>query len=43
VVELHRSTLGPLTLDGLPVGEWRLLAQEEVGRLRDAMRRMADG
>jgi 16S rRNA pseudouridine516 synthase len=34
VTALHRSALGPLTLGGLPAGEWRLLGAEEVEGLK---------
>jgi 23S rRNA pseudouridine2605 synthase len=34
VVQLHRSRYGPLTLDGLEPGAWRLLEPVEVERLR---------
>lgn len=33
VVALHREALGPLTLDGLDEGAWRLLRSHEVGLL----------
>jgi 16S rRNA pseudouridine516 synthase len=34
VITLHRAAMGPLTLDDLPGGEWRLLAPEELSALR---------
>lgn len=36
VVSLHRSAVGELVLGELDVGQWRLLAQDEVTALRDA-------
>lgn len=36
VIHLKRTTLGPLTLKGLEVGEWRHLSQQEVLDLRRA-------
>ncbi len=38
VVELHRSSFGPLELGGLPAGAWRELAGYEVRALIDASR-----
>ncbi len=34
VEALHRTRFGPLTLDGLAEGEWRVLGAEEVAGLR---------
>jgi 23S rRNA pseudouridine2605 synthase len=34
VRRLHRSRYGPLTLEGLELGEWRELAADEIARLR---------
>lgn len=34
VLRLHRSGFGPLTLDGLPLGKWRLLTYDEVSALK---------
>ncbi len=34
VLSLHRESIGPLALDGLPVGEFRHLTAEEVGFFR---------
>ena len=39
VVALHRSALGPLTLDALPPAEWRLLTTEERAALEESLRR----
>ena len=39
VTALHRATLGPLTLDGLAPGEWRLLTREELDALDEALKR----
>lgn len=39
VIELHRSHFGPLGLDGVPEGSWRLLSDAEVESLRGASRR----
>jgi pseudouridine synthase len=36
VLELQRTAIGPLTLDGLPAGRWRELSVAEVDRLRRA-------
>lgn len=36
VIALHRETLGPLSLDGLARGSWRVLSEEEVRALRKA-------
>jgi pseudouridine synthase len=36
VLKLVRTRIGPLTLDGLQVGQWRDLTPAEVARLRDA-------
>lgn len=36
VIALHRESLGPLALDGLPRGQWRLLTDAEVAALRQA-------
>ncbi len=33
VTALHRERVGPLTLDGLPLGTWRTLTAHEVARL----------
>ena len=39
VVTLHRSAMGALTLGALPVGEWRVLDDEEIAALRQALSR----
>ena len=36
VLRLHRSAFGPLTLDGLPLGKWRVLTYDEVSALKAA-------
>lgn len=36
VIALHRETLGPLSLDGLARGSWRVLSEDEVRALREA-------
>jgi len=36
VLELHRSTFGPLALGGLPLGKWRMLTDNEVRSLRSS-------
>ena len=41
VVALERIALGPLTLDGLPAGAWRVLSEPEVTALRNATRNPA--
>lgn len=41
VVALERIALGPLTLDGLPAGAWRVLSEPEVTVLRNATRNPA--
>ena len=33
VETLHRAAFGPLTLGGLPEGEWRLLPADEIATL----------
>jgi 23S rRNA pseudouridine2605 synthase len=38
VEKLKRIGLGPLTLEGLPQGRYRLLAEKEVGELRRALK-----
>lgn len=38
VEKLKRIALGPLTLEGLPQGRYRLLAEKEVGELRSALK-----
>lgn len=38
VTALHRETLGPVTLHGLDVGDWRLLSGGERERLDEALR-----
>jgi 16S rRNA U516 pseudouridylate synthase RsuA-like enzyme len=38
VLKLVRVRLGPLTLEGLRVGEWRDLAAAEVAQLRKGAR-----
>lgn len=35
VIELHRDTVGPIVLGALPEGQWRLLSDAEITRLRD--------
>ena len=35
VIALHRESVGPLTLAGLPVGAWRALTTHEVARLNE--------
>ena len=35
VIALHRESVGPLTLAGLPVGAWRTLTTHEVARLNE--------
>ena len=37
VEKLRRGALGPLTLEGLPAGQYRTLNEDEVGRLRRAL------
>ena len=37
VEKLKRIALGPLTLEGLPVGRYRLLGEKEVSELRRAL------
>jgi 16S rRNA U516 pseudouridylate synthase RsuA-like enzyme len=37
VEKLKRIAIGPLTLEGLPPGNYRLLGEEEVGKLRRAL------
>lgn len=34
VIELHRSHFADLNLDGLSLGEYRLLTKEEIQRLK---------
>lgn len=34
VLELHRSQIGSLTLDGLDVGAWRVCSEEEILQLK---------
>ena len=34
VIHLHRSSFGPLSLDDLPEGEWRMLSPDELAALR---------
>jgi 16S rRNA pseudouridine516 synthase len=38
VQSLHRDAFGPLTLDGVPEGEWRVLSSEERDSLEQALR-----
>jgi 16S rRNA pseudouridine516 synthase len=38
VETLHRSAVGPLVLGDLAPGRWRVLAPDELARLRDALR-----
>lgn len=38
VTSLQRISFGPLTLGALPAGHWRVLTDDEVARLRDAVR-----
>ncbi len=38
VTALQRVAFGPLTLGALPEGQWRVLADDEVAGLRDAVR-----
>jgi 16S rRNA pseudouridine516 synthase len=33
VETLHRDTVGGLALGDLPVGEWRILGEAEIGRI----------
>ncbi|MDO4501831.1 MAG: pseudouridine synthase [Coriobacteriia bacterium] len=35
-LHLHRSHFGPLDLEGLPEGQWRLLSEDELAQLRAA-------
>lgn len=37
VIHLKRSTLGPLHLNDLPVGQWRVLTEQELNELRRAV------
>ena len=37
VLSLRRTRVGPLTLRGLAVGEWRHLAAEEIAQLQAAV------
>jgi 16S rRNA U516 pseudouridylate synthase RsuA-like enzyme len=37
VEKLKRIALGPLTLEGLPQGHYRLLSEAEAGKLRRAL------
>ena len=37
VIALHRESVGPLTLDGLPVGTWRALTTHEIARLNEPL------
>lgn len=37
VVKLHRESFGPLSLDGLAEGKWRVLTPDEVAALRARM------
>jgi 16S rRNA pseudouridine516 synthase len=39
VVALHREAVGPITLDDLPPGAWRVLSAADRSRLADALRR----
>jgi len=43
VLRLHRAAYGFLTLEGLEVGQWRTLSQDEVKRLRAAAVRASEG
>jgi 16S rRNA U516 pseudouridylate synthase RsuA-like enzyme len=38
VEKLKRVAIGPLTLEGLPQGRYRLLSDNEVGALRRALK-----
>jgi 23S rRNA pseudouridine2605 synthase len=38
VVRLIRTRVGPVVLGELPVGQWRLLSQDEVAKLQEAAR-----
>jgi 16S rRNA pseudouridine516 synthase len=42
LVTLHRESIGPLALDALPVGEWRLLDAHERATLEAAVRDARD-
>jgi pseudouridine synthase len=37
LMHLHRRSIGPISLDGLALGEWRPLAEAELGALWDAV------
>ena len=39
VLKLVRVSLGPLTLEGLQIGQWRELSAREVAALRQASKR----
>jgi 16S rRNA pseudouridine516 synthase len=39
VAALHREAVGPITLDDLPPGAWRVLSAADRSRLADALRR----
>jgi 23S rRNA pseudouridine2605 synthase len=39
VLKLVRVSLGPLTLEGLQIGQWRELSASEVVKLRNASKR----
>ena len=43
VTALHRSAIGPLSLNHLPSGEWRVLGDSELQALRDAFASAAAG
>lgn len=41
VLKLVRTAIGPLTLEGLEVGRWRVLTPQELGALRERPRQKA--
>lgn len=43
VLSLHRERFGPLSLEGLPPGEWRELTAEELCELEDALSKGVGG
>ncbi len=40
VETLHREAFGPLQLGELPAGQWRVLSEDDVTRLRESARRL---
>ena len=43
VIALHREGFGPLSLEGLPAGQWRELTAEELRELEDALSKGVGG